>query len=92
MGAKSASMTVRGIDEKTSSALKERARCDGISINALTLRIIREGLGLEKRKRYAGHDDLDYLAGTWSDKDVAEFEQATSVFEKVDEDLWNSES
>jgi plasmid stability protein len=50
MGTKSASMTVRGIDEETSSALKEKARRDGISINALTLRIIREGLGLERKK------------------------------------------
>ena len=88
MATKSASMTVRGVDEKTSSALKEKARRDGISINALTLRIIKEGLGLEKIKRGAEYDDLDYLAGTWSDKDVADFEQATSVFENVDEDLW----
>ncbi len=91
MGTKSCSMTVRGIDEKTSVALKERARRDGVSINAMALRIIREGLGLEKRKRVV-YDDLDYLAGTWSDKDAVEFEQATSVFENVDEDLWRSDS
>lgn len=91
MGTKPASMTVRGIDEKTSAALKEKARRDGISINALALRIIREGLGLERRKR-AVYDDLDYLAGTWSDKDVVEFKQATSVFENVDVELWRSDS
>jgi len=34
------------------------------------------------------HDDLDYLAGTWSDTDVNEFERAVSVFEEVDESLW----
>ncbi len=88
MATKSASITVRGIDEKTSSALKEKARRDGISINALTLRIIKEALGLEKRGRAAVYDDLDYLAGTWCDQEAAEFEQAISVFEDVDDDLW----
>ncbi len=34
------------------------------------------------------YDDLDHLAGTWSKKDAAEFERATAVFGKVDEDLW----
>jgi len=88
MGTKSASMTVRGIDEKTSAVLKEKARRDGISINALTLRIIREGLGLDRKKTPLVHTDLDYLAGTWSDTDVNEFERAVSVFEEVDESLW----
>jgi plasmid stability protein len=88
MVAKSASITVRGIDEKTSSVLKEKARRDGLSINALTLRIIKEGLGLEKKRRIAVYDDLDYLAGTWSAQEVADFEQVTSVFEGVDESLW----
>lgn len=88
MGTKSASMTVRGIDETTSTTLKDRARRDGISVNALTLRIIREGLGLEKKKRMAVYEDLDHLAGTWSAEDAAEFERAVSVFEKVDKDLW----
>jgi hypothetical protein len=88
MGTKSASMTVRGMDEKTSAVLKEKARRDGISINALTLRIIRKGLGLDRKNTSITHDDLDYLAGTWSDTDVSDFEQATSVFEEVDESLW----
>jgi hypothetical protein len=32
--------------------------------------------------------DLDYLAGTWTDKDVKEFEQATSDFNRIEERLW----
>lgn len=32
--------------------------------------------------------DLDYLAGTWTDKDAEEFEQATSDFNKIEERLW----
>jgi plasmid stability protein len=81
-------MTLRGIDEKTAEALKERAQKEGTSVNAVTLRLIRESLGLDKRKRNVIYSDLDHLAGTWSQEQVSEFERNTAVFEKVDEEIW----
>ena len=81
-------MTLRGIDENTAEALKERARREGTSVNAVTLRILRESLGLDKRKRNVIYNDLDHLAGTWSREEAAEFELNTAVFEKVDEEIW----
>jgi hypothetical protein len=83
-----ATMTLRGIDEKTAEAPKERAQKEGTSVNAVTLRLIRESLGLDKRKRNVIFDDLDHLAGTWSQEEAAEFERNTAVFEKVDEEIW----
>ncbi|KAF0221365.1 MAG: hypothetical protein FD174_503 [Geobacteraceae bacterium] len=83
-----ATMTLRGIDERIAAALKEKARKEGTSVNALMLRVLKESLGIEKKKRSVVYDDLDQLAGTWSKKDAAEFEQATAVFEKVDEEMW----
>lgn len=81
-------MTIRGIDDTIAGALKEKARREGTSVNAVLLKTLKESLGLEKRKRIAVYDDLDYLAGTWSAEDAAEFNRATEVFEKVDEDIW----
>jgi plasmid stability protein len=81
-------MTLRGIDDTISGALKEKARREDTSVNTVMLRILKEGLGLEKKKRNVVYDDLDHLAGTWSAEDAAEFEKATAVFEKVDEDMW----
>lgn len=81
-------MTLRGIDEKTADALKERAKREGTSVNAVTLRLLRESLGLDKKSRTVIYDDLDHLAGTWSREEAAEFERNTAVFEKVDEDIW----
>lgn len=81
-------MTIRGIDEAIAVALKERARREDTSINAVTLRILKESLGIDKRKRNTVYTDLDHLAGTWSEEDAAEFTNATAVFEKVDEDMW----
>jgi plasmid stability protein len=84
-------MTLRGIDEKTAEALKEKAKREGNSVNAVTLRLLRESLGLEKKKRNVIYTDLDYLAGTWSREEAADFERNTAVFEKVDEDIWKDE-
>jgi hypothetical protein len=81
-------MTLRGVDEAIAGALKEKARQEDSSVNAVMLRILRESLGIEKKRRGAVYHDLDHLAGTWSDQDAAEFENATAVFEKVDEDMW----
>lgn len=83
-----ATMTLRGIDDRIAAALKEKARKEGTSVNAIMVRLLKESLGIEKKKRGVVYDDLDHLAGTWSKKDATEFERATSVFEKVDEDMW----
>ena len=52
------------------------------------IKIIKEALGINKKKRRILYDDLDHLAGTWSTQDAAEFEQATAVFEAVDMTMW----
>jgi plasmid stability protein len=83
-----ATMTLRGIDERLAGALKERAKKEDSSVNTVMLKILKESLGLEKKKRRVLYDDLDHLAGTWSAQDAAEFGQATALFETVDEDLW----
>lgn len=83
-----ATMTLRGIDERTAEALKEKAKQEGTSVNAVTLRLLRESLGLEKKKRSTVYTDLDHLAGTWSREEAAEFKRHTAVFEQIDEELW----
>lgn len=81
-------ITIRGIDETTTRILKERAKKEGISVNAVLLKTLRESLGLEKKRRKVIHNDLDHLAGTWSEKDFAEFQKRIADFETVDEKMW----
>jgi len=83
-----ATMTLRGIDEQIAGALKERALKEDTSVNTIMLKILKESLGMDKKKRTILYDDLDHLAGSWSDQDAAEFERATAPFEAVDEDMW----
>jgi len=81
-------MTARGLDEVLVKKLKERAKEEGTSINAVLLKILREGLKLDKKPRMVVYHDLDHLAGTWSDKDYSEFQKKVADFEKLDKDLW----
>ncbi len=81
-------ITIRGIDETTARILKERAKKEGVSVNAVLLKTLRESLGLEKRRRTVIYDDLDHLAGTWSEKDFVEFQKRIADFEIVDEKMW----
>lgn len=81
-------ITVRGVDDATARALKERARKEGISVNAVLLKTMRESLGLKKKKRTVIHDDLDHLAGTWSEKDFTEFQKRIADFEAIDKKMW----
>lgn len=46
-----ASITIRGIDDITAKRLKDLAKKEGLSINALVLKILRQALGVEKKKK-----------------------------------------
>jgi plasmid stability protein len=81
-------MTIRGLDDLTINALKEKAKKEGSSVNAALVKLLQEELGIKKKKRTVVYNDLDHLAGTWSDKDYKEFLQATADFAKIDENVW----
>lgn len=80
-------LTIRGLDPETTKILKRRAVQEGTSVNNVVLKAIRQSLGLEKQKGRV-YNDLDHLAGTWTDKEFREFERNTSAFELIDEKLW----
>jgi len=81
-------LTIRGLDEATAERLRQEATRRGASMNAVVKDLLRCSLGLAKRSPQRRHTDLDALAGTWSEKDAQEFEQAVALFEQVDAELW----
>ncbi|NJD56445.1 MAG: hypothetical protein FIA94_08595 [Nitrospirae bacterium] len=81
-------MTIRGLDDITMKALKERAKQDGSSINTALLRILKKELGIEKKRHTVVYHDLDHLAGTWDKKELADFRCNVKEFEKIDEKMW----
>ncbi len=82
-------LTVRDVDEHLGNALKREAEARGLSVNKLVLQLLRESVGLSPQSRPAVYTDLDYLAGTWSDEEAADFERQLSQQRTLDSELWN---
>ncbi len=76
--------SLRGIAPEIDDALRNRARAEGRSLNAVALEALAEGLGL------GGEDvvrrDLSDVAGTWR-RDAA-VEKALADQDEIDEALW----
>ena len=76
--------TVRGIPPAIDTALRERARATGKSLNEVAIDALAEGSGLTgapvKRR------DLRDITDTW--KPDRAFEAAIAAQDQVDEDLW----
>lgn len=51
-------------------------------------RISEEGLPSSEKAAGQHHDDLDHLAGTWTDEEAAEFDAALAEQRKIDSELW----
>ena len=79
---------LRGISSEVMATLKKEAEKQDTSVNFLIIKLIENGIGYSRAVKRPTHHDLDKLAGTWSAKDIKEFEKNTKDFEKVDEDLW----
>jgi len=82
-------ITIRGIDSSISSKLKQVAKNEKKSVNRLVLDMIKQNIGMQKKKKYTiTYDDLDHLFGIWTD---AEFNKIQSIIDgqrKIDRGLW----
>lgn len=78
-------MTIRNVPASTAAALDAERRRRGLSLNRTVLALMEESLGLGGRPRSNG---LRSLAGTWTDADFRQFEEAVASFGEVDEGLW----
>jgi hypothetical protein len=76
--------TIRGIPEAVDSAVRERAKAAGKSLNEIAVEALADGLGLGESD--VVRRDLSDVAGTWR-KDAA-VEAALAEQDRVDEDLW----
>jgi hypothetical protein len=81
-------ITLRDLPEPLEREIRKEARRRGSSLNKAIISILEKGLGLQsgiEKKR-----DLATLAGTWDEAALTEFQNATSDFEKIDNENWQS--
>lgn len=81
-----ASMSIRGLDDRALLRLKNQAAQEGSSLNSLVLRLLQGSA--PQAAAVKKFDDLDALAGTWSEEDARTFEQNTATFAEIDSTLW----
>lgn len=84
-----ANMSIRGLDDQVLARLKNQAAQEGSSLNSLALRLLQGSGGARQPGALEKFDDLDALAGTWSDDEARDFERNTAAFAEVDAALWN---
>jgi hypothetical protein len=76
---------VRGVDQVVVENLKLAAKQRGVSVSRLAAETLTERFAGRALPRY---HDLDALAGTWTEEDLREFEQAIEPLTRIDEHLW----
>lgn len=82
-------VTIRGIEPEVSEKLKRTAADQGKSVNQLTIEIIKESLGLKKKKKFSReYEDLDDLFGRWSDTEFKKINGKITRERKIDPELW----
>ena len=82
-------ITIRGVDSEMSAKLKKVAVKEKKSVNQLVLELLKQNMGMEKKKRYTKiHDDLDELFGSWSDTEFEQIQGSIDKQRKIDPELW----
>ena len=81
-------ITVRNLPPAVAKAVKEKARKEKLSLNKAILRLLEEATGTHKGNKTAVHDDLDYLAGTWSAAEYRQFVDALREQRQIDPGMW----
>ncbi len=83
-------LTIRGVDEKLHKTLQNRADQQGVSMNRYVLYLIKESVGLAVSSLPAQEfDDLDALAGTWTEAEYNEFASSLEAQRQIDAEMWS---
>lgn len=79
-------LTIRNLPPEIEQAIRRRARERHISINQSITELLSEAMGIPKSAEK--QRDLSDLAGTWSDEEAQEFEEALRRQRGIDEEIW----
>ena len=80
-------ISLRGIDDPTLGRIKASAKRRKISVNRLIVDTLRAQFGAAEK----GFDDLDDLAGKWTNAQAREFDAAVVPFGEIEPGLWAAE-
>ena len=85
MNAPAKHLSVRNVPPAVMKALDRLRQQGGTSLNQAAIDALTRGLGVTGAPVENG---LRALSGDWSEADLRAFEAATTIFERIDEELW----
>lgn len=80
--------TLRGIPVELEREIRKFAEERSTSINKAVLELLYKALGIDPKSNK--RRDLSHFSGIWNEKEAADFDQAVEIFEKVDEEIWET--
>ena len=80
-------ITLRNIPPALARVLEAETRSTGTSLSRTVIRLLERvvGQGPSTPRR---HHDLDDLAGTWTEREARDFDQALAEQRRLDPELW----
>ncbi len=79
-------ITIRCPDDALGELLRKESQKRGESINKIVVETLENSLaGAGRRRRF---QDLDHLAGTWSQTELEEFNAAVAALDHIDPEDW----
>lgn len=83
-------LTIRGVADELHHQIKIKAEQNNMSINRYVLAIIKTQVGYSDPGllHQAEYDDLDYLAGTWSQEEYEKFRELLLEQRTIDLEMW----
>jgi plasmid stability protein len=80
-------LTIRQIPQTVEQRLRSLAKRKHTSINKAAVTALAAGVGLGEGESRTKRD-LSGLAGTWTEEQAREFADNTSVFGRIDNEVW----
>ena len=83
-------ITLRNIPSQLAVVLEEEASTSNTSLNKTVIRLLEKATGLERSPTGPRrHHDLDDLAGSWTEEQAREFDEALTDLRRIDSELWD---
>jgi hypothetical protein len=80
-------LTIRNLPEQVADAVQKRAEEQHLSFSRALVSLLEEHLSPGK-PRIKKKRDLSYIAGSWTEKEAREFDEALREQRQIDPEMW----
>lgn len=82
-------ITLRNLPPDLRRRIEQEAAATGTSYAQTVIRLLRVATGLSGSHPPVRHEDLDELAGRWSEREATDFDRIVAEQRRIGPDLWD---